>query len=259
VTYDVPTQAVCSGVAHNLYAPIGPLCPLFCTQATACCCCWDCSQALGAEQELLSEIQQQLKVLQPTWQPHQPAHPPQQQQQQGQAGGQLLSNLQQSSLKRHWESLVTTPPGEGQAADGQLPGGVLAAVQLLGRCCQLLQQPVRLEVPRYAAAASSAQGGVNEELQKDVLQEAQLVMRTASMAGSSTMRTAGPFDVAVLDEAAQLVEAESCIVVARWPQLKVLVLVGDHKQLPATVISQEAAAGGYGRSMFERLEAGGVR
>jgi superfamily I DNA and/or RNA helicase len=73
------------------------------------------------------------------------------------------------------------------------------------------------------------------------------------------MRAAGPFDVAVLDEAAQLVEAESCIVVARWPELKVLVLVGDHQQLPATVISQEAEAGGYGRSLFQRLEAGGIR
>lgn len=30
--------------------------------------------------------------------------------------------------------------------------------------------------------------------------------------------------------------------------------VGDHKQLPATVISQQAAAKGYSRSLFERLQ-----
>ena len=33
--------------------------------------------------------------------------------------------------------------------------------------------------------------------------------------------------------------------------------VGDHKQLPATVLSQQAAAKGYGRSMFARLQARG--
>lgn len=35
---------------------------------------------------------------------------------------------------------------------------------------------------------------------------------------------------------------------------RTLVLVGDPRQLPATVISEEAAARGYGCSLFERLE-----
>jgi superfamily I DNA and/or RNA helicase len=32
-----------------------------------------------------------------------------------------------------------------------------------------------------------------------------------------------------------------------------VVLAGDHRQLPPTVLSQEAAAGGLATSLFERL------
>ena len=39
-----------------------------------------------------------------------------------------------------------------------------------------------------------------------------------------------------------------------WPRLPQLVLVGDHKQLSATVISGLAQQHGYGRSLFERLQ-----
>lgn len=44
-----------------------------------------------------------------------------------------------------------------------------------------------------------------------------------------------------------------------WPRLRALVLVGDHKQLPATVISQLAKDRGYGRSLFERCQAMGTQ
>lgn len=43
-----------------------------------------------------------------------------------------------------------------------------------------------------------------------------------------------------------------------FPGLSQLVLVGDPKQLPATVISQLAADKGYARSLFQRLQSCGV-
>jgi hypothetical protein len=43
-----------------------------------------------------------------------------------------------------------------------------------------------------------------------------------------------------------------------FPEIPVLALVGDPKQLPATVISQEAVRCGYNRSLFERLQACGL-
>lgn len=90
-----------------------------------------------------------------------------------------------------------------------------------------------------------------------LLKAARVILCTVSTTGSFLMRSAPAMDVCVIDEAAQLVEAEACIVLARFPTLKVLVLVGDHMQLPATVNSNLAKENGYGRSMFERFQVGG--
>jgi senataxin len=59
------------------------------------------------------------------------------------------------------------------------------------------------------------------------------------------------FNVAIIDEASQLIEAATVIMI--WPKLKCLVLAGDNKQLPATVISLAARDAGYDRSLFDRL------
>ncbi|KAG2501054.1 hypothetical protein HYH03_000873 [Edaphochlamys debaryana] len=59
------------------------------------------------------------------------------------------------------------------------------------------------------------------------------------------------FDVAVVDEAAQALEA------ATWGALvraRRAVLAGDHLQLPPTVVSEEAARRGLARTLFERLQ-----
>lgn len=64
------------------------------------------------------------------------------------------------------------------------------------------------------------------------LQHARIVFSTVC----SSVNARGVFDCAIIDEASQLVEAETLVVTQR--PLKQLVLVGDHKQLPACVISQ---------------------
>jgi ATP-dependent RNA/DNA helicase IGHMBP2 len=58
------------------------------------------------------------------------------------------------------------------------------------------------------------------------------------------------FDLAVIDEACQSTEPGCWIPLLRCDRL---VLAGDHCQLPPTVISREAAAEGFGASLFERL------
>ena len=54
-----------------------------------------------------------------------------------------------------------------------------------------------------------------------------------------------PFNVAVIDEATQLVEASTAQVLSS--HLKCLVLAGDNQQLPSTVISMLATKNMYGR------------
>ncbi len=60
------------------------------------------------------------------------------------------------------------------------------------------------------------------------------------------------FDLAVIDEACQSTEPGCWIPLLRCDRA---VLAGDHCQLPPTVVSREAAEGGFGVSLFERLMA----
>jgi DNA replication protein DnaC len=59
--------------------------------------------------------------------------------------------------------------------------------------------------------------------------------------------------VVVVDEAAQVCEAETLIIL-QYPNVRSIVLAGDEMQLSATVISKDCSANGYGRSLFERLK-----
>lgn len=58
------------------------------------------------------------------------------------------------------------------------------------------------------------------------------------------------FDLAVIDEACQSTEPGCWIPLLRCDRV---VLAGDHCQLPPTVVSREATAGGFHRSLFERV------
>ncbi|XP_047631009.1 DNA-binding protein SMUBP-2 isoform X2 [Phacochoerus africanus] len=85
------------------------------------------------------------------------------------------------------------------------------------------------------------------------LTAARVVLATnagASSDGPLKLLPDGHFDVVVIDECAQALEA-SCWV----PLLKArkCILAGDHKQLPPTIISHKAALAGLALSLMERL------
>lgn len=85
-----------------------------------------------------------------------------------------------------------------------------------------------------------------------ILKNAQIVFCTLSGAGSVAMcEFAQQFDALVIDEAAQAVEASTLIPFKFKPSR--IVLVGDHRQLPATVMSKKLVGIGYDRSLFQRL------
>jgi hypothetical protein len=87
-----------------------------------------------------------------------------------------------------------------------------------------------------------------------LLNRSKVIFSTLSVAGRLQMLDTAvePVDVLIVDEAGQSVEAETLIAFQHMPN-KVL-LVGDTKQLPATVISDLAKQKGFSRSMMERLE-----
>ena len=82
-----------------------------------------------------------------------------------------------------------------------------------------------------------------------VLDRADVVCATA--AGSDADLLAGRrYDLMVLDEATQTPDPVALVAAKRARRL---VLAGDHEQLPPTIIDRDAAAGGLGRTIFERL------
>ena len=100
-----------------------------------------------------------------------------------------------------------------------------------------------------------AQG--DQQAKVAVLRDAQIVCSTLSVAGSADLKLLkdAKFETVVIDEASQSIELSTLIPL----QLGCcrLVLVGDHKQLPATVFSRIAEAHFYNRSLFERLHQSG--
>jgi len=87
-------------------------------------------------------------------------------------------------------------------------------------------------------------------LKEEILNNSLIVFSTVNTAGSSCFDKLA-FDVVVLDEATQLVQAETAIVLRR--SLRCVVLAGDEKQLPATVMSAHCINLGYSNSLFARL------
>ncbi|RLN09516.1 hypothetical protein C2845_PM11G29970 [Panicum miliaceum] len=86
-----------------------------------------------------------------------------------------------------------------------------------------------------------------------LLQRTKSLLCTASNAYRLLgQQKADPFEVLVVDEAAQLKECESLIAL-QLPGVCLAVLIGDEFQLPALVKSEVCRNAGFGRSLFERL------
>ena len=83
-----------------------------------------------------------------------------------------------------------------------------------------------------------------------VLDGAEVICATTIGVGH-TLLGERKFPVILMDEATQASEPSALVPITRG--CRQLVLVGDHKQLPPTVISKVAEDGGLGRSLFERL------
>ncbi|OEH73563.1 tRNA-splicing endonuclease positive effector [Cyclospora cayetanensis] len=90
----------------------------------------------------------------------------------------------------------------------------------------------------------------------DVLRESVIVCATISVCGSTDLTSlAECFDTVVVDEASQAVELATLIPLRLG--CRRLILVGDPKQLPATIFSRVAIQLRYDRSLFQRLEGAG--
>jgi predicted DNA helicase len=90
---------------------------------------------------------------------------------------------------------------------------------------------------------------LEETAVKDLLEKADVVCATNSTAGSELLSEYN-FDLIIIDEATQSTEPAALIPFIKG---KKAVLIGDHKQLPPTILNEKAAKKGLNKSMFERL------
>ncbi|CAA7045964.1 unnamed protein product [Microthlaspi erraticum] len=92
----------------------------------------------------------------------------------------------------------------------------------------------------------------NQDIRTFCLQNAHIILCTASGAAEMNPERIGFVDLVVVDEAAQLKECES-VAALQLPGLRHAVLIGDEYQLPAMVHNEESENAKFGRSLFERL------
>ncbi|MEW5848722.1 MAG: IGHMBP2 family helicase [Myxococcota bacterium] len=85
------------------------------------------------------------------------------------------------------------------------------------------------------------------QAEEEVMRKARAVSATLTVCGGPDL-VDEEFDLAILDEASQAVTPLCFLALGLCQRL---VLVGDHKQLPPTVVSPEAERGGLGRTIFD--------
>jgi len=90
---------------------------------------------------------------------------------------------------------------------------------------------------------------------EEVLDRAQVICATCIGTGHHAVAERR-FPTVLIDEATQATEPACLVPIVRGARQ--LILVGDHRQLPPTIISQRAMRDGLGMSLFERLVEAGV-
>ncbi|CAA0809367.1 P-loop containing nucleoside triphosphate hydrolases superfamily protein [Striga hermonthica] len=131
---------------------------------------------------------------------------------------------------------------EKEDSGGTTPNTTLCMIRL--KCLKALKfLRENLQVPRRKGYVG---------MKNFCLKNACLIFCTVSSSAKLHIKKMKPFEMVIIDEAAQLKECESCIPL-QLNGVRNAILVGDEKQLPAMVISKTCEKAGFGRSLFQRL------
>lgn len=124
-----------------------------------------------------------------------------------------------------------------------------AAINELADRCFELQEQVQSLASRQRLGQAGA-GMQRSVARMSILDKTEIVCTTLTGAGHE-MLYRYTYDTVVIDEAAQAVEL-STLIPLRY-ECQRCILVGDPKQLPPTILSQEAEQRGYAKSLFVRM------
>lgn len=181
-------------------------------------------------------------------------------------------------ILQHWARLAAA-----NASKGENPAPILAtsdsniAVDNLVEGCAAVglrvvrlgrPEAIRPELLRYCIDRPSSRenGGYQQSYggnstpnfkeRMKQLKSAQVVCCTCIGSGGDILDALGPLERILVDEATQA--TEPAIIVPLMRGCRQLVLVGDHCQLPPTVLSTKAEEEGHGVPLFSRMVACGV-
>ncbi|KAN0003234.1 hypothetical protein ACTFIZ_009409 [Dictyostelium cf. discoideum] len=163
----------------------------------------------------------------------------------------IRDGLLNAEGRKYNPNLVRVGPGSHSDVES-------VSLDYMVRCRQQLMNS-NSAIPSSSASTAAATSGSSRSTQDTssirtlVLDEADIVATTLSFSGASLLtKMAGGFDIVIIDEAAQAVETSTLIPIQHG--CKKVVLVGDPKQLPATIISPLAIKYKYDQSLFQRLQ-----
>jgi len=97
---------------------------------------------------------------------------------------------------------------------------------------------------------------IESQMRDDILDRAQVLCCTCIGSGHELLDGRN-FVRVLIDEATQATEPSTLVPIVKGARQ--VTLIGDHNQLPPTVISRRAGEGGLGRSLFERLIDMGIK
>ncbi|CAK0889001.1 unnamed protein product [Prorocentrum cordatum] len=177
-------------------------------------------------------------------------------------------------LVRAWVESGRTPilctSNSNVAVDNLVAGCATVGLSVvrLGRPEAIRQDLEAYSLDHIARERTKALSGGNPSLQGDldpqsmwghsraIVSSAQVVCATCTGAASSHLDTIS-FPCVLIDEAGQVTEPLTLLPLVR-PGLHQAVLVGDHRQLPPTVVCKKAERKGLKTPLFERLVKRGV-
>ncbi|MEE3082852.1 MAG: AAA domain-containing protein [Candidatus Thermoplasmatota archaeon] len=96
---------------------------------------------------------------------------------------------------------------------------------------------------------------IENQMRDDIIEHAEVICATCVGAGHRLLESRR-FPMMLMDEATQATEPAALIPLVKGARH--VVLVGDHRQLPPTVLSRRAEQDGFARSLFERMIALGL-
>lgn len=147
-----------------------------------------------------------------------------------------------------------TPAGKSAAALRDQAATLLVRSEDAIRSGRLSPQEAA-QVQRDAQRMWAQADKILAEAAGGVLQRCQVVVCTCAAAGEARLAEVA-FRVVVVDEATQATEPSTLIALVKGAEC--VIMAGDHKQLPPTVISRKAVELGMDVPLFARLQRGGV-